>query len=94
MAAIKITQMNTRIWTHENVNKKGIIKSGGGVQIKPGIYTSIFHSCTLKSCKCSKDHWVCINFGYDKKRKSVSGITFYFQNDVEFSNFMINKYLD
>lgn len=80
--------MNTRIWTHNNVNYNGSIKSGGSVQVKAGIYTSLYHSCTLKSCSCSKRIWITMNFGYDKKRKSVSGITFHFDNNMEISKFI------
>lgn len=82
--------MITKIWTHKNVTQKGIVKSGGSVNTKEGIYSSLSHSCSIGSCKCAKGLWVAMNFGYDKRRKSVSGITFYFDNSIELAEFFRN----
>lgn len=83
--------MVTRIWTHYNVTQNGKIKFGGAVFTKAGIYTSLVHGCTIKTCKCIKGYWVTINFGYDKKRKSVTGMTFYFnKNRKAFYDFLDN----
>ncbi len=67
-------------WTHQNANKKGILKSGGSVKIEKGISTSLTCSCTINNCKCNKEFWLSINFGYNTKDKTVSGITFYFKD--------------
>lgn len=82
--------MTIKNWTHQNVNAKGVVKTGGSVITKQGIYTSLTHGCTIPTCKCIKGFWVSVNFGFDKKSKCVSGITFYFDNEIEFNNFLIN----
>lgn len=79
--------MTTKKWTHQNVNSKGFLKTGGAIITTPGIHTSPTHSCTIPICKCINGFWVSINFGYDEKNKSVSGITFYFDSAFEFNNF-------
>lgn len=85
--------MITKNWLHKGVSKKGVLKSGGSVEIKKGIYTSI-NGCPIKSCKCKKGPWLLVNFGYDKYRKEVSGITYYFKNSIEFYEFLNSKHLN
>jgi hypothetical protein len=80
--------MTTKNWTHKNVNAKGVVKTGGSVNVIQGIRTSLTNGCKIPTCKCIKGFWVSVNFGYDKKNKSVSGITFYFDNSIEFDNFL------
>ena len=82
--------MITKTWSYKNVNQKGILKSGGSAELKKGIYSSILNSCDIESCKCVKELWATINFGYNKKRKSISGITFYFDSLIEFEGFLKN----
>ena len=88
MPKLKSIKMTVKSWTHENINKNGIKKSGGRINTKKGIYSSELHACTLPFCKCIKGDWVSINFGYDAKKKAVSGITFYFDNTIEFDEFL------
>jgi hypothetical protein len=83
--------MTVKEWHHENVNSKGIVKSGGGVSLKKGISSSAQNGCTIKSCKCIKGHWVSINMGYNTKNKSVSGFTLYFKNAKEYHEFLNNS---
>lgn len=82
--------MTVKRWTHSNVNSKGLIKTGGGVNTTPGIYSSIKDGCTLPGCKCIKTPWVAFNFGYDRKTKSVSGVTVYFTTEDELNSFIRN----
>ena len=81
--------MTIRSWIYNNVNKKGVVKSGGTVETKKGINSSKLHGCTLPSCKCIKGDWVSISLGYDAEKKTVSGITFYFDNSAEFEEFLL-----
>ena len=74
-------------WTHHHVNENGILKSGGSVDLKKVIRTSSSDGCLIESCKCQKGLWVSINYGYDKKRKVLSGVTYYFANSIEFNAF-------
>lgn len=80
--------MNTKEWIYKNVSKSGAISSGGFIEIKKGLYTSLHNRCKISDCNCIKKHWFCINFGYCKKDKSVSGITFYFDSISEFTDFI------
>lgn len=77
--------MKIEHWTHENVLPDGICLSGGKVDPNPGIRLSqpISGGCGLEHCNCSAGHWLCINFGYNKKTKTVSGVTVYFDNHEE-----------
>ena len=83
--------MRFKRWTHKNVNIYGVLKSGGSVSTKKEVITSLTNKCTIESCKCHKVPWMSINFGYNKKKKSVSGITFYFSEESEF-NFIAEKF--
>lgn len=83
--------MTIKNWTHKNVNSKGIVKAGGSVSLKRGISTSVENGCAIPTCKCIKGSWVSINFGYDRSNKSVSGTTLYFDNAIQFKNFIRNS---
>ena len=74
-------------WKYKNVTRNGVVKSGGAVKVKKGLYTSIDDSCKIISCKCYKGHWISVNLGYNNKQKSVSGRTFYFDSMKEFNDF-------
>ncbi len=80
--------MTIKKWTYNHVNKTGILKSGGSVHTKKGVYSSELHGCSTGLCKCTKEDWVSINLGYNAKEKTVSGITFYFNNPIEFNKFL------
>jgi hypothetical protein len=83
--------MTVKEWRHENVNSKGMVKSGGGVSLKKGISSSVQNGCTIKGCKCIKGHWISINLGYNLKDKSVSGFTLYFRTAKEYHEFLGNS---
>ncbi len=82
--------MTIKNWTHKNVNSKGIVKGSGSVNLKKGISTSVENGCTIPTCKCYKGSWLTISFGYDRKNKSISGTTLFFNNSAEFNNFISN----
>jgi hypothetical protein len=81
--------MTTKVWDYGEVSPTGIIKSGGTIRVKKAIHTYVFDGCTLPECKCFKGPWVSFNFGYDKKRKTVSGITCRFDTPTEFDKFLL-----
>jgi len=65
---------------HEGVNKKGIVKDGGAVGIKPSV--SIGNGCGINTCHCSDGYWMCVSLGRDKKG-NVEGISVRFDNRKE-----------
>jgi hypothetical protein len=83
--------MTVKQWHHENVNRKGMLKSGGGVSIKKRITFSSKDGCTIENCKCGKGYWVCINLGYNTEKKSVTGTTLHFDSAKEYNAFIKNS---
>jgi spore coat protein U-like protein len=80
--------MEIKEWVHKNVSPDGFLKTGGRVKTEKGICTSQTDGCTIKTCRCVKGHWVSLNFGYDKKQKTVSGITLYCTNKKEYNQLL------
>jgi hypothetical protein len=82
--------VEVKFWTHGSVNRQGMLKAGGGVNTTPGIYPSLKDGCTLPECRCIKTPWVAFNFGYNRKTKSVSGVTVYFEDEAALNKFIRN----
>jgi len=71
-------------WKHENVSLNGKVKNGGAVKTDVGIdFSTPDGNCGMDGCHCSDGHWMSICFGYNKKEKSVSGITINFGSRLE-----------
>lgn len=82
-------------WNHKKVRPDGILITSDGQKIPLGIVPKIIRSpddggCGCKDCDCEKMWAISINYGYNKKKSSVNGLTIIFDNQAEFMNFTIS----
>ena len=80
-------------WCYKRVRDDGVVEGGGAVETTRIIRASVTGKCWLADCKCSTGIWLSMNFGLDTATSSVSGVTFRFDNLIEFRRFLQERNL-
>ena len=78
--------MNIEKYVHKDVNKKGIVKSGGAVETKPFLRIGRANGCGLPDCHCSDGYWISIGFGL--KKGVVEGVKVTFEDKEEMKRYL------
>jgi len=86
--------MKSEKWSHDVLDSSGICvdefgNTSGAVVTVPNL-TFAFGGCGIPGCNCSNGYWICINLGYNSKKKKVFGLTIHFKDEDEMLQFLGN----